>query len=143
MIRRIQRLLTAVPDVQETAASTPTSVTFDVIADAARSESVRLGAFRDVTDELGRVYDPANCLTSCGFAWACRRQLFTEADPAVVGGAVARALPGIASLSRVAELGRGAPPSPAEEPAAAPLARAGRLYDAVLAAADPVQRRTA
>src|SRR5215469_4894236 len=142
-IRRIQRLLTAVPDVQETAASTPTSVTFEVIADATRSEGVRLAAFRDVTDELGRVYDPANCLTSCGFAWACRRQLFTEADPAVVGGAVARALPGVASLSRVAELGRGAPPSPAEEPAAAPLARAGRLYDAIVAAPDPVQRRTA
>ena len=142
-IRRIQRLLTAVPDVQETAASTPQSVTFDVIADATRPESVRLDAFRDVTDELGRVYDPASCLTSCGFAWACRRQLFTEADPAVVGGAVARALPGIASLSRVTELGRGAPPSPAEEPAAAPLARAGRLYDAVVAAPDPAQRRTA
>ena len=142
-IRRIQRLLTAVPDVQETAASTPPSVTFDVIADTTRPESVRLDAFRDVTDELGRVYDPANCLTSCGFAWACRRQLFAEGDPAVVGGAVARALPGIASLSRVAELGRGAPPSPAEEPAAVPLARAGRLYDEVVLAPDPAQRRTA
>jgi hypothetical protein len=114
-----------------------------VIADTTRPETVRLDAFSDVTGELGRVYDPANCLTSCGFAWACRRQLFTEADPAVVGGPVARALPGIASLSRVAELGRGAPPSPAEEPAAAPLARAGRLYNEVIAAPDRAPRRTA
>lgn len=142
-IRRIQRLLTAVPDVQETAASTPASVTFDVVADTTRPESVRLDAFRNVTDELERVYDPANCLTSCGFAWACRRQLFTEADPAVVGGPVARALPGITSLSRVAELGRGAPPSPAEEPAAVPLARAGRLYGEVTGTDDLARRRTA
>jgi hypothetical protein len=142
-IRRIQRLLSAVPDVQETAASIPPLVTFDVIADTTRPESVRLDAFRDVTDVLGRVYEPANCLTSCGFAWACRLRLFAEGDPAVVGGAVARALPGIASLSRVAELGQGAPASPVEAPAAAPLARAGRLYDEVIRPPGQAQRRTA
>jgi hypothetical protein len=142
-IRRIQRLLSAVPDVQETAASTPPSVTFDVIADTTRTESVRLDAFRDVTDVLGRVYEPASCLTSCGFAWACRQRLFADGDPAVVGGAVARALPGIASLSRVAELGRGAPASPAEAPAAAPLARAERLYHEVIPVPGQAQRRTA
>src|SRR5215475_1779048 len=37
-IRRIARLLSAVPDVQETAASTPASVTFDVITDATQPE---------------------------------------------------------------------------------------------------------
>ncbi len=142
-IRRIQRLLSAVPDVQETAASTPSSVTFDVIADETRAESVRLDAFRDVTDVLGRVYEPANCLTSCGFAWACRARLFAEGDPAVVGGSVARALPGIASLSRVAELGQGAPASPVEAPAAAPLARAGRLYDQITGLTGDAHRRTA
>src|SRR5215472_2520129 len=127
-IRRIARLLSAVPDVQETAASTPASVTFDVVADGSKDESVRLDAFGDVTDELGRVYEPASCLTSCGFAWACRQRLFADGAPALVGGLVARALPGIASLSRVAELGQGAPASPTEAPAAVPLARAGRLY---------------
>jgi hypothetical protein len=142
-IRRIERLLSAVPDVQETARSTPQSVTFDVIADTTRPASVRLEAFRDVTDVLGRVYEPASCLTSCGFAWACRQRLFAEGDPAVVGGAVARALPGIPSLSRVAELSRGAPASPVEAPAAAPLARAGRLYDELAAVPLNTQRRTA
>jgi hypothetical protein len=142
-IRRIQRLLSAVPDVQDTARSTPPSVTFDVIADTTRHERVRLDAFRDVTDVLGRVYEPASCLTSCGFAWACRQRLFADGDPAVVGGAVARALPSIASLSRVAELGQGAPASPVEAPAAAPLARAGRLYDEVIPAPGQAQRRTA
>ncbi len=130
-IRRIDRLLGAVPDVQETAASTPPSVTFDTIADITQPESVRLDTFGQVTDELGRVYEPASCLTSCGFAWACRQRLFADGDPAVVGGSIARALPGIASLSRVAELGQGAPASPAEAPAAVPLARASRLYDDV------------
>jgi hypothetical protein len=142
-IRRIERLLSAVPDVQETARSTPSSVTFDMVADKTLPESVRLDAFGQVTDVLGRLYEPASCLTSCGFAWACRQRLFAEADPAVVGGQVARALPGIASLSRVAELSQGAPASPVEAPAAAPLARAGRLYDELIPAPDQSQRRTA
>ncbi len=142
-IRRIERLLSAVPDVGETARCTPATVTFDAVADKTRTESARLDAFRRVTDELGRVYEPASCLTSCGFAWACRQSLFAAADPGLVGGAVARALPGIASLSRVAELGRGAPASPAEEPAAVPLARAGRLYAEIVPSAGDAQRRTA
>ncbi len=141
-IRRIGRLLGAVPDVQETAASTPASVTFDTIADTTLPEARRLDEFGHVTDELGRVYEPASCLTSCGFAWACRQRLFADGDPAVVGGSIARALPGIASLSRVAELGQGAPASPAEAPAAVPLARASRLYDEI-AAVPRIERRTA
>jgi hypothetical protein len=140
-VRRIKRLLSAVPDVQETAASTPPDVTFDVVADTAVDESARLASFRQITDVLGRVYDPASCLTSCGFAWACRERLFKDGDPAVVGGAVGRALPGIASLSRVAELSQGAPPSTAEAPAAMPLARAGRLYGEVTLSATGHQRR--
>jgi hypothetical protein len=142
-IRRIERLLSAVPDVLETAASTPPSVTFDTIADTTQPETQRLDAFAQVTDELGRVYEPASCLTSCGFAWACRQRLFADGDPALIGGTVARALPGIASLSRVAELGQGAPPSPAEAPAAVPLARAERLYEQIAAAPPMAQRRTA
>jgi len=142
-IRRIERLLGAVPDVQETAASTPPSVTFDTIADVAQPESARLAAFCQVTDELGRVYEPGSCLTSCGFAWACRHRLFSEGDPAVVGGFISRALPGIASLSRVAELGEGAPASAAEAPAAVPIARAGRLYDEVMPAPRRPLRRMA
>jgi hypothetical protein len=142
-IRRIERLLGAVPDVLQTAAATPVSVTFDAVADQRLPESARLEAFGQVTDVLGRVYEPASCLTSCGFAWACRQRLFAEADPGLVGGQVARALPGIARLSRVAELGRGAPASAAEALAAVPLARAGRLYDEVMPVPGDSQRRTA
>jgi len=131
-VRRIERLLSAVPDVQRMAQEVPESVTFDAMADTTLAEDARMEAFQDVADQLGRVYEPAACLSSCGFAWACRGCLFAAGDPAVAGGTVGRALPGIASLGRVSELGRGAPPSPAEIAAATPIARAGRLYDEIV-----------
>jgi hypothetical protein len=127
-VRRIERLLSAVPQVGSIR-DVPESVTFDAMADTTLATDARMEAFQDVADQLGRVYEPAACLSSCGFAWACRRCLFTAGDPAVAGGTVGRALPGIAGLGRLGELGRGAPPSPAEAAAATPIARAGRLYD--------------
>jgi hypothetical protein len=137
-VRRVERLLGAVPDVAEIAASIPSSVTFEQVADTALPGEARLEAFARVTDELGRVYEPGSCLTSCGFAWACRRGVFAEGSPTIAGGAVARALPGVLGLGRVAELGRGALASAAEKPAADPIARAGRLYDeAVVIAGEP------
>lgn len=140
-VRRVERLLGAVPDVRDIEGLIPDSVTFDAVADTTLAEEARVAAFQDVADQLGRVYEPAGCLSSCGFAWACRRSLFAAGDPAVVGGMVGRALPGIASLARVEELGRGAPPSPAERAAATPIARAGRLYDEVITTG--VTRRSA
>jgi len=142
-VRRVERLLGAVPSVTDIAASTPSSVTFDQVADVTLPEEARLEAFGDVTERLGRVYEPAGCLTSCGFAWACRQCIFAAGDPAVAGGPVARALPGIASLRRAAELASGAPPSSAEAPAAAPVARAGRLYDEAIPANEAAERRPA
>lgn len=142
-VRRVERLLGAVPDVNDIAASIPSSVTFDPMADVTLPEEARLDVFAAVTETLGRVYEPAACLTSCGFAWACRQCVFAAGGPGIAGGTVARALPGIAALGRVAELGRGAPPSPAEAPAAAPVARAGRLYDEAMPAARPAERRPA
>jgi hypothetical protein len=142
-VRRVERLLHAVPEVSEIAASIAPSVTFDRVADVSLPEEARLEAFAELTEELGRVYEPASCLTSCGFAWACRRCVFGAGDPAVAGGPIARALPGVASLGRVAELGRGAPPSVAEAPAAVPISRAGRLYDEVMPMSRPGARRPA
>lgn len=131
-VRRIERLLSAVPQVSDIAAAVPTSVTFDTAADTSVPEEARLEAFGEVTDRLGRMYEPGACLRSCGFAWACRRFAFSDGDPAIAGSTVTRALPGIASLARTAELGGGAPPSAAEEAAAAPVALAGRLYDEIM-----------
>lgn len=139
-IRRIQRLLDAVPDVHETAATVPRSVSFGAVADRAAPPQARLAAFGDIADTLGCVYDPAPCLTSCGFAWACRQRLFADGAPSLAGRGVERALPGIASLHRVAELSQGAPASGAEAPAAAALARAGRLYEEAAVLAGPAER---
>jgi hypothetical protein len=89
------------------------------------------------------VYEPASCLSSCGFAGACRQCAFTAADPAIAGGQVAQALPGLMNLDRVAELSHGAPASVAEAAVAAPIARAGRLYDEAVPLPMPRVRRPA
>lgn len=140
-IRRIERLLSAVPNVAEMATDIPAGVTFDAVADTEADDDARIEAFAGIIDELGNTYEPGSCLTSCGFAWACRECAFGSGDPAIAGGPVARALPGVVTLGRVAELGRGAPPSTAEAPAAGPIARAGRLYDEAVPVAAPTRRR--
>jgi hypothetical protein len=142
-VRRVERLLKAVPQVSDIAASVPASVTFDVAADTSIPEQQRLDAFAGVSDRLGRVYEPASCLSSCGFAWACRHCAFAAGDPTLAGGVVARTLPGVVNLSRVAELSHGAPPSGAEAPVATPIARAGRLYDEAVPVPAPRRRRPA
>jgi hypothetical protein len=128
-VRRIERLLSAVPQVADVAASAPASIDFGAVSDATLAEDQRLESLATIADTLGRVYEPGACLTSCGFARACRECLFGAGDPALMGGTVSRALPGVIRLDRVAELSHGAPPSATEAPAAGPIARAGRLYD--------------
>ena len=49
-MRRVERLLGAVPDVNDIAASILSSVTFDRIADVALPEEARLDAFGEVTE---------------------------------------------------------------------------------------------
>jgi hypothetical protein len=142
-VRRVERLLRAVPSVTEIAATIPPSVTFDGVADASRPEEARIEAFAEVVDTLGNDYKPASCLSSCGFAWACRRLAFNAGDPAILGGQVSRALPGVVRLGRVAELSRGAPPSAVEAPVAASIARAGRLVDEALPVVPSRDQRSA
>lgn len=139
-VRRIERLLQAAPQVGDIADGVPASVTFDRVADTSLPEQERMDAFDEVVDRLGRRYEPASCLSSCGFAWACRQCAFAAGDPSMVGGVVAQSLPGIATLDRVAELASGAPPSSSEAPAAEPLARAARLFDEAVPVAAPRRR---
>jgi len=142
-IKRIERLLGSVPKVAEIANDIPADLTFDTVADETAPEDARLESFASITERLGKTYDPGSCLTSCGLAWACRQCAFSAGDPAVAGEVVARALPGVVTLGRVAELSHGAPPSPAEAPAAGPIARAGRLYGEAVPVATPSRRRSA
>jgi hypothetical protein len=142
-VRRIERLLHAVPQVADIAASVPGRVTFDQVADTSLSEQQRFNAFADVSETLGRVYEPGACLSSCGFARACRQCAFAAGDPAVVGSPVTTALPGIEDLGRVAKLSRGAPAEAGEAAVATPIARAGRLYDEAVPLPMPRVRRPA
>lgn len=142
-IRRIERLLAAVPAVSDITEDLPAGLSFDSVADTSADDDARLDAFAEITDKVGSAYEPASCLTSCGFAWACRECAFGGGDPAIAGGSVARALPGVVTLGRVNELGHGAPPSAAEAPAAGPIARAGRLYDEAVPVSAPKRRRSA
>lgn len=130
-VRRVERLLAAVPSTSEIVARLPTGVSFGEVADPGASEQERLEAFADLADRVGTVYEPGNCLSSCGFARACRQCAFGSGSPSIAGSQVASVLPGVATLGRVAELGRGAPASIAEAPTAGPIARAGRLYEEV------------
>jgi hypothetical protein len=142
-VRRIERLLSAVPRVADIAASVPATVTFDHVADTSLPEERRFAAFVEVSDTLGRAYEPGACLGSCGCARACRQCGFTAADPAIAGCQVSQALPGVVDLDRVAELSHGAPPSETEAPVAAPIARAGRLYDEAVSLPMPAMPRPA
>jgi hypothetical protein len=142
-VRRIERLLDAVPKVTDIAASIPAAVTFDQVADTTLPEQQRSDAFANVCDTLGRAYEPGTCLSSCGFAWACRQSAFTAGDPAIAGGPAARALPGVLNLGRVGELSHGAPASVAEAAVAGPIAQAGRLYDEAVPLPMPHIRRPA
>jgi len=138
--RRVERLLQAVPDVADVASSVAASVTFDRVADTSLPGDARLDALAEVADELGTVYEPGGCLSSCGFARLCRKRAFAAGDPRIAGEGVARALPDIADLRRVAALGRGTAVSETAHPVAEAVARAGRLYDEAVSPAIPLRR---
>ena len=128
-VRRIERLLAAVPAVSDIAASVPSSVTFDRVGDSSLSEGERFDAFSLVAETIGVEYEPGVCLSTCGLAAACRRRAFARGDVSLAGGLSSRALPGVADLGRAAELSRGAAPNESEAAAARLIARAGALYD--------------
>jgi hypothetical protein len=141
-VSRIERLLEGVPQVGDITRSVPVDVTFERVADMNLEADARIDAFADLTDQVGRRYEAGSCLTSCGFAWACRACEFADAAPSLAGERAARAVPSIDRLDRVAQLGAGAPPTAGEAPVAQELARAGRLVDEVFVA-PPRRRRSA
>lgn len=130
-VRRVERLLAAVPFAADIAAHVPPGASFGDAADATADDQARLDAFADLADRVGTTYEPGACLSACGFARACRQCAFGAGSPSIAGSQISNVLPGVATLGRVAELSRGAPASVAEAPAAGPIARAGRLYDEV------------
>lgn len=129
-VRRVERVLEAVPAVADVAAATPPDITFAPVADRQADERTRLDALHSVADRVGTSYSPG-CLGSCGNARFCRGRAVSVESPCAIGPAVERLFPRIVTLGRAAALSRGAVPTTDEAPAAELLARAGRLIDAV------------
>lgn len=127
-IERNQRLLQNIPDPAEVVASVHSGLSFGPIADTAAEERKRLDTLQDLADRVGTCYEPS-CLTTCGNAKFCRERAFRAGTPALLGPAAVRLLPDVATLNRAEALTHGDQPTAKESPAAALLARAGRLYD--------------
>jgi hypothetical protein len=138
-IARIEKLLAAVPRVEDVVAAVPAGLSFGPVADRNADENRRIDTLHQIADNVGTAYKPS-CLTTCGNAFFCRERAFRQGLPCVAGTTAVRLLPGVASLDRADDLSRGAPPTPAEAPAADQLARAGRLYDDM---GNSLPRRTA
>jgi hypothetical protein len=134
-IARAEKLLAGVPDVKDVVASVQARLSFKPVADKNAEEQSRLDALEHLADRVGTAYKP-ECLASCGNARFCRERAFCSGSPRLLGIGTERVIPGVLNLARAAELSRGAAPAtPEEGPAAALLARAGRLYDAPAPAA--------
>jgi hypothetical protein len=127
-VRRVRRLLEAVPQASDISAAAPAGVSFGPIADPKADEARRIDLLHNLADRVGTAYEPA-CLSNCGNARFCRARAFRDGSPCLSGTATLRLLPGVSNLGRAEELTRGTTPTPAEAPAAEMLERAGRLYD--------------
>jgi hypothetical protein len=133
-IRRVRRLLDAIPRAADVAASVPGKLSFGPVADTRADERRRLDVLHDLADRVGTAYEPS-CLASCGNARFCRARTFRDGSPCLSGTTMLRLLPGVQSLDRAEQLTHGAAPTAAEGPAAALLERAGRLYDTTIGTA--------
>ena len=128
-ISRVGKLLDSIPRAADVAASVPADLSFGPVIDRTADEARRLDVLHDVADRVGTCYTE-NCLSSCGNARFCRERAFRDGSPTVAGRVTLRLLPGVPTLGRAEELSHGAASAAEEAPAAALLARAGRLYDA-------------
>lgn len=136
-VDRAQRILTQVPGAAEIADAVPDDVPrFEQIADRAAPEGVRIEDANRLADVVGTTYRPA-CLSACGLSRLCRDRAHVAGEPARVGGALTRLLPGICSLDRVRELADGKLASPEEQPVAEQLLRAARLRERLALAGRP------
>jgi hypothetical protein len=132
-IRRVGKLLHAIPSAADVAASAPAGLSFGPIADASANEGRRLKSLHVLADRVGTAYEPS-CLSTCGNARFCRARAFRDGSPCLSGTTTLRLLPGVSTLGRADELTRGTNPTVEEAPAAVLLERAGRLYDATAGA---------
>ncbi|MDA8313050.1 MAG: hypothetical protein M0Z46_21030 [Actinomycetota bacterium] len=121
-IARLPRVADYAPLVAE-------GISFGPVAASNEAVAARLEHLASLTERLGTHYQ-TSCIGSCGLAKFCRAQRHADGDPHVCGTQVARFLPGVPTLSRAADLAKGASPTAEEtKTGVAPfLALAGSLY---------------
>lgn len=127
-VTRIRRVFASVPSAADVVAAAPAGLSFAPVADTAADENKRIDELHRLADAVGTAYAPS-CLSACGNARFCRGRAVGAGSPCVSGTAASRLLPEILTLGRAESLTRGASPTAIEAPAAALLARAGRLID--------------
>jgi hypothetical protein len=125
---RIEQLLAHTPDIRELARGLPQGTSFGPVADHDAEPGRRIEALHGLADQVGTHY-VSSCVTGCGLYRFCRARARACGSPQLVGEKGARLLPGVATLSRAAELAAGAPASAIEQPVAEQLTLAARLYD--------------
>ena len=128
-VRRAQMLLDAAPDPRALFDQHGSAATFP---GEELEPHARLEALERLLATVGTTYRP-DCLRDCGLARLCRDRAHQNGLPQLCGGQIVRMLPGVASLSRAAELSDGAAPGTGEDHAARALTRAAAVYDRVLA----------
>lgn len=128
-IRLAKETIDRLPRAADYASLVADGISFGPVAASDGNVAARLAHLVSLTETLGTHYQ-TSCIGSCGLAKFCREKRHAEGDPHVCGAQVARFLPGVPSLSRAAELAKGAPPSAEEtQTGAGPfLALAGSLY---------------
>lgn len=126
-IRRAETLLDSTPECDDIIKSA-TTVQFPDVSTAADE---RLHQIEQIMDTLGTKYRPA-CLQDCGMSRLCRARTQGTGLVDVAGSSIVRALPGVRTWKRAAELARGARPNHTEAHVAAELKRANAVYERVL-----------
>jgi hypothetical protein len=127
-IRRAERLLATAPDPAEILSRLTGDVQFPGLG---VDPQTRLETLERLLDTVGTSYRP-DCLQDCGMARLCRGRAHDAGFATLCGSAVVRQLPGVPTLTRAAELSRGAKPGLSEVHVAAALAHAGAVYERVI-----------
>src|SRR5207245_142657 len=67
-IKRVERLLACVPDVESIVQTVPSNVSFGLVADRSAEPARRIDGLHDLADRIGTAYAPM-CLSTCGNAF--------------------------------------------------------------------------
>ena len=128
-VQRAARLLAAVPNAPELAASLSSRTpTFGSVSDPSAPAEARIERAETLLERVGTHYQP-ECLAACGLSRLCRQRAHRSGSPDRMGASFTRLVPGVPSLDRLGELAAGAPPKASEASVAEQVALAAHHLD--------------